>query len=77
MPACNCCGEAEAEEVEVAQPDGVVIATGSLCESCLARLEAGAEVMRQQFQAMLDAGLSREAANALMIARMDGRMPQA
>lgn len=51
---------------------GVEVAGGFLCEQCLDAAHAEMAELRVQFEALLAAGVSREEANRIMIARGDG-----
>jgi hypothetical protein len=52
---------------------GETIARGYMCDPCMdaALVELGE--LRAQFQAMIDAGVDRTAANRLMIRRIEGK----
>ena len=52
--------------------DGEVVLTGALCERCFAEALAEMAEHRKEFEALLEAGLSREAANARMIEKLAG-----
>jgi hypothetical protein len=51
---------------------GIEVGSGYLCETCLDAAHAEMAVAREQFEALLAAGISREEANRIMIARHDG-----
>lgn len=69
---CHDCGATEAREIAV-ERFGVRAVLGHLCDGCFAVAQARADELRQQFDALLAAGLSREAANERMIAIVEGR----
>lgn len=52
---------------------GLEVGTGYLCNRCLEKAMAEAEVRRGQFEQLLAAGVSREDANKIMIDRIDGK----
>jgi hypothetical protein len=74
--SCVRCGERKSNAVTIFRDD-TLVASGCLCEWCLAAACAEVEILRGQFRDLLDAGLSREAANAIMVARVAGRIPVA
>lgn len=73
MPgSCRRCGARACPEVEL-ERDGVIVASGHLCELCFAYACATADEHNQVFEAMITAGLSRDRANDLMIERLEGK----
>lgn len=70
--ACRCCG---AETQSIAQFTGLIEATVPLCDRCYEDARTGAADLRAQFEALLAGGMTREQANAVMIARIDGVAP--
>lgn len=68
---CRRCGEPGFETVIAV--DGAEMARGILCDPCMTTMIAAAEENRGIFQELLASGVSRERANELMIARLDGQ----
>lgn len=68
---CHRCGE-NGSPIEVAR-DGEVVAFGALCDPCFALALAKADELRLEFESLLEAGISVETANAVMIAKIEGR----
>ncbi len=52
--------------------DGELIGVGELCDRCFADAVEGARLLRLEFEGLLAAGMSRSAANAAMIKKIDG-----
>ncbi len=75
MSACNRCGD-PGFDVEIAQ-EGTVLAQGTLCDTCFAAAEATLAELRVQFEELLAGGMSREEANTIMAARLEGSIPKA
>jgi len=70
--ACALCGDEPAQEVEVLH-QGTPLMKLELCEPCLARSREHQAEQRREFEALLAGGLTREQANAVMIARGEGQ----
>lgn len=64
------CGR-DAGQVDV-QRDGATIVTGWMCDGCFTDALADMDVKRTQFEALIAAGVPRDKANEIMIARMNG-----
>lgn len=75
MTACVHCGD-RGDPVEVVH-EGNVVAAGNLCEPCLAAAIATGEELRRQFDQLIASGIPRDTANAIMIARIDGKVGSA
>ncbi len=71
MRLCFRCG-APGEAVEVTRDD-VVVAMGALCDECFGNSFQESQRLRDEFESLLEAGLSRPAANARMIDKIEGR----
>jgi len=66
---CRSCG-AEGEPIEI-EMNGETVASGSLCGPCFEQAKEGAAKLREEFDQLLAAGVSRKDANDLLIARME------
>lgn len=71
MAPCIDCGS-PAEERSAAQ-DGEVFASAFQCDLCWRRTLSDFRAAQAEFQELIDSGVERMAANAIMIARIDGR----
>lgn len=54
------------------EKDGETLGTGELCDRCFDEALEGARLLRIEFDGLLAAGMSRSAANAAMIKKIDG-----
>jgi len=72
---CGRCGD-PGREIELVR-DGTVVGAGALCDVCFAAAAAGADELRRQFEELLAAGIPRDMANDIMIARVTGEAAQA
>lgn len=50
---------------------------GHLCAPCLSGALAEFELLRKEFDALIEAGISRDEANRMMIERIEGRTAKA
>lgn len=57
-------------EIDIVR-DGETVDTGSLCDTCFAAALKRYEEAQAEFQALLDAGVSRADANTIMIRRYE------
>lgn len=69
---CHKCGAAAGNET-VIERSGVEVGRGWLCDPCLDRAHAIADENASIFESLLAAGVPRDKANEMMIARLDGR----
>lgn len=70
--SCRKCWSSKSRPIEVAT-DGNVVAFGDLCDACFDKALAGANALRDEFEALLAAGVSRETANEHLIAKIRGK----
>ena len=71
--ACRACGAETSEMVEFV---GLIEATVSMCDACYDKAVDEFAERRRQFEELIAGGMTREQANAVMIARIDGEAPQ-
>lgn len=69
---CQRCGGADGSTITIVHCN-TAIARGALCEPCLAIANEDTAKLREEFDALLEVGVSRERANQLMIAKLDGK----
>lgn len=72
---CHKCG-APAPFTVLAR-DGVAIGGGRLCDPCFDLAVENAAALREEFEAMLADGVSRDEANQILIAKIDGKAASA
>ena len=75
MTACVRCA-APGKTVEL-ERDGKVEITVTMCDACFASLLAGADELDREFKELVAAGIPRETASAILIAKIEGRQGQA
>lgn len=66
---CSRCAD-PGREIAITR-DGVVELTITACDNCLAKARSELAALEVQFQALLQAGVSREQANEIMIAKIE------
>lgn len=66
---CLKCGTPTEHHIELT---GALAAEVFMCDGCFTPAMAGFEECRRQFQELLDAGVPRDRANAIMIERIEG-----
>ncbi len=54
------------------QITGLIETTMTICDACFDAAVAGLDVLRVQFDELIVAGVPRDEANSIMIARIDG-----
>lgn len=64
---CGCCGK-PAARLTIAQ-EGIDVASGLACATCIEQAEEFLVGERKIFEMLLAAGVSREAANVMMVAK--------
>lgn len=69
---CMKCGALTDNQIEFA---GLLSGTLFMCEPCLGPSMAEFRERQRQFRELVDAGVSRQAANAIMIARIESAAP--
>lgn len=69
---CRACAAEDAVGIEAVHR-GRVVASGALCSSCCSAAHVRAAELREIYEALISAGVSRGEANALVIAMIDGR----
>lgn len=69
---CYRCTAPGAEPVVVTR-DAIEVAAGALCDSCFADASEEAAMLREEFEGLIAAGVSREEADRLMICKIDGK----
>lgn len=67
---CRKCGRDTTHSVELS---GIVSAIQTVCEPCFDEFMVGLEENRRQFAELIGAGVPRDEANRIMIARIDGQ----
>lgn len=70
MSNCCDCGAPDSS-VRTVEYHAEHVAIGPLCDECMSRALGEADQLRQEFEALREAGLSRDAANEIMIRRVD------
>lgn len=73
---CMKCYGGDASPIDCVK-DAEIVTAGTLCTPCLSRALDEAAELRADFEALLQAGVSREQANAIIIARIDGKLASA
>lgn len=69
---CYRCTAPDAETVIVTR--GMLeVAAGALCAACFAASTEESAMLRDEFEGLIEAGVSREEANRLMICKIDGK----
>lgn len=69
MLACRKCGAETRHEMQMT---GLIEAVVTICEPCFDTAMVEVEERRRQFDELLTGGMSREQANRVMIARIEG-----
>ena len=70
--ACGRCAE-PGYRIEI-ERDGKLVATGILCDACLADSTSQLAQMRVEFDALIESGLTPDEANAMMIAKLSEKL---
>ena len=69
---CYRCSAPDATTVIVAR-GALEVASGALCAACFAASAEESAMLRDEFEGLLEAGVSREEANRLMVCKIDGK----
>lgn len=71
MKYCHVCAE-PGKSIDIAAGESVVV-SGSLCDPCFDQAMVEFRELQREFASLIEAGVSNEMANQIMIAKLDSK----